>query len=139
MSPDRFRALAASHGADASRWPAAERDAAQALLRVRPELQGALADEAALDAWLDASFVAPPDAALLARVAATAPAGGRRSRRWTHWLLPGAGLAGVVLAGSLAGALAVSVALRFIGAPPEPSWMEAGSAFAAVPAAWSEE
>lgn len=58
MTPDRFRKLAAIHGADLSRWPHAERGAAARVLRSDPDLATELAIEARIDDAL--RRIAPP-------------------------------------------------------------------------------
>lgn len=52
MSERRFKELIAAYGADAGRWPALERAAAQELLRTRPDLADLRSDEAELDTVL---------------------------------------------------------------------------------------
>lgn len=47
MSETRFRDLAEAFGSDLAKWPAADRDAARALLSERPDL------EAVLNEWVD--------------------------------------------------------------------------------------
>ena len=134
MTLERFEALLQSHGADLKRWPEAERAEAQhLLLQGRPELQQALHEAAALDALLDLHEVPAPGAALLQRVAASAP-----SRQRRPWWWAGAGLAAMGLAGSLAGALAMSAVLRSQPAPAA-DWLQRGTAFSALPADGSEE
>lgn len=49
MTPDRFRTLAAIHGADLARWPHAERGAAARVLRSDPQLAAELDIEARVD------------------------------------------------------------------------------------------
>jgi hypothetical protein len=55
MTPQRFRALAASYGADLQRWPEAERDAARALVHVSPAARSMLATAQRLDAAIAAA------------------------------------------------------------------------------------
>jgi GAF domain-containing protein len=76
MTPERFRALLQAYGTDPARWPDDERSAARALAaQDSVELRQSLAEEARLDAWLDAHVVATPGDALVRRiVAAAAPA-----------------------------------------------------------------
>ncbi len=107
MDATRFAALAASHGSRPQQWPEAERTAALAFAAT-PEGLAILEAAAELDAMLDHYAVAPPTAALHARVVAAGSASlapRRRSRRW--WL--GLGLAGAGLAGALAGTLAIAL------------------------------
>jgi hypothetical protein len=145
MTPERFRILLDSCGADLRRWPAAERAAAQALLASDPTaLQAARAEAVLLDRELDAHRVAPPDAALIDRIAgaaalSTPPA--RRARSWRHVTLfwPRAGWAFTGLAGALAGALVVSVVLGESEPSAALDWQKRGTAFTERAADWSEE
>lgn len=66
MTLSRFRWLVAAYGSELSRWPAGERDAAEALLRVSEPAQAALGDEVELDDALNA-LNAPDVSATLAR------------------------------------------------------------------------
>jgi len=69
MTSERFLALVAAYGADARRWPEAERAAAQAFAAADPAVAGpALAEADAADALLHASRVAHPAMALRDRV-----------------------------------------------------------------------
>lgn len=156
MTPERFTALLDAYGADLRRWPEVERAAAQALLAVGPPmLQQQLQNAALLDGWLDASAVPAADDALAARIAAVAaaaqradaaprieprPARPQRTRRFgSRWWWSGAGLAGVGLAGTLAGVFAASVLLRGAGAAGGTDWAERATAFSDISADWSEE
>lgn len=105
MKEERFEALAEAFGGEVSRWPAAERDAAAALMLTRPDWAGgvlALAGE--LDGQLLA-YAAPRSARqLVEQIVAGAP----RSRKvgWAAWLLPagmGTGLAAASVAGFIVG------------------------------------
>ena len=141
MTPERFQSLLQTHGADLRRWPAAERSAANALLQQGDPLLRQWLDEAArLDDWLDGHEVADPGPTLTRRiVASAAPAVVQSARRNSRaWWFGGAGLAVVGLAGSLAGALVVSVALQGSAAPGV-DWPERATAFSGLPADWSEE
>ena len=107
MDAGRFAALAESHGSHLQHWPAAERAAATAFAS-SPEGEAILQAAAQLDSMLDRYAVPPPSADLHARIVAAGTAGlapRRRARRW--WL--GLGLAGVGLAGALAGTLAIAM------------------------------
>ncbi|MGE0498159.1 MAG: hypothetical protein AB7I35_02580 [Ramlibacter sp.] len=146
MTPERFLALLDACGSDLRRWPDAEQDAAHRLAAMNlPELRAAQARAAALDGWLGDHAVAAPGEALQQRILALAPVGQVPSRAtWKpapgwHWLWPGAGLAGAGLAGTLAGALAVSVALSSAPRPLGPDGPERITAFSAPLADWSEE
>lgn len=149
MTPQRFGEIVSAYGADASRWPAAERQAAQAWAARHPHDAQVLLDEAAaLDTWLIRDAIAPADHALFRRVLAAADLPRARRPRW-WW--PGAAVAGVGvgLAGGVAGALAVSLLLAASGAARvepvvhEPSYLTTGfgteTADAADPANGSTE
>ncbi|BCG00891.1 hypothetical protein PPGU19_054590 [Paraburkholderia sp. PGU19] len=156
MTPERFRAIVDAYGAEARHWPEAERAAASAwAAQHRSEVDALLAQAAQLDAWLASDAAATdmaPDAALIERVMASAPAN-RRSRRprrlsliWpgggsgrAGWWWSGAAFAGVGLIGGLAGAFAVSFFL-VTGNPspgPESSYLTTG--FGGTAADWSDE
>ncbi|MBX3653267.1 MAG: hypothetical protein KF686_03720 [Ramlibacter sp.] len=144
MTPERLRTLLQTSGSDPRRWPAHEQAAARELLdHEAPGWNEARVDADRLDAWLDQHTVEAPDDGLVQRILATAPvAATRPAGRWRglgQWLWPGAGLAGAGLAGTLAGALAVSVALR---AGPAPSATDAGervTAFSEPLTDWRDE
>lgn len=109
MTPERFRDLTDIYGADLRRWPEAEREAARACRRDHSaDAEAALAWASALDRRLDRHRVAPPGAALHARIVASAPGAARSQRRMRIWR-QGAGFAGLGLAGALAGALMIGV------------------------------
>lgn len=112
MTSERFLALVAAYGADARRWPEAERAAAQAFAAdeaaaVRP----ALAEADAADALLHASRVSHPSMDLRDRVIASAAEAGfkarREGRRWLDRLALalGAGWAAAACAGIVAGVM----------------------------------
>jgi hypothetical protein len=115
MPAERFAALADAYGGDLRRWPAGDRSVAEAMLASGHPAFAAIVDRAGrLDTWLEDYRVAAPssDLAALIMSAATRPRIiWRRARLW--W--SGLGLAGVGLAGALAGSLAISVALPAIG------------------------
>jgi len=136
MTPERFRTLLDAYGAEFRRWPADEREAARSLAQQAPELHALMADSARLDDWLDDHVVTAADTYLVERIATGAPAPARQPR---YWLWPGAGLAGIGLAGGLAGAFAVSIALRATGPGLAPDWPERGTAFSELSADWSDE
>ncbi|WP_192457761.1 hypothetical protein [Musicola keenii] len=108
MTPERFRSIVDAYGADARRWPAAEREAAQAWADTHPDTAVALLTHAAqLDAWLMTSRIAPPQDRLVARIIASAPV--RKARLSGHSGLWWTGtLACAGLAGGLTGAFVVS-------------------------------
>lgn len=105
MTLERFEELAEAYGGDTARWPAADREAAAALMAAQPEIaRAALARADALDAVLDAWRPAPVSADLLERVLAQAPR--PRASRLGAWIwrgAVGAGLAGACAAGLLMG------------------------------------
>ncbi|MDR6391041.1 hypothetical protein [Paraburkholderia phenoliruptrix] len=138
MTPERFHQIVEAYGADPRRWPSAERAAGQAWAqRHRQQADAWLAQAAALDAWLAADAVAPPDAALQQRIVASAPARRPASQRRTWWW-SGAAVAGVGLLGGVAGALAVSF---FVLTEAVPSVHESylTSSFGGSSADWSGE
>ncbi|WP_322024091.1 hypothetical protein [Burkholderia sp. BCC1977] len=116
MTPERFRTIVAAYGSDARRWPQDERAAAEAWAQAHPrDALEALDDAAELDAWLMQDTVAPPAPALVERIVASTPAPQRARRPGTVWW-SGAAVAGVGLAGALAGAVAVSMLM--LGSAP---------------------
>ena len=71
MNLERFTILIDAYGSDPRRWPAAERQAAQALLAASAEAQQLMREAASFDALLSAPPPAiEPSAALKARVLA---------------------------------------------------------------------
>jgi hypothetical protein len=111
MDRTRLSELAAAYGADWRRWPAAEREAARALVARDPQAERLLFEARQLDAALDLAPRAEASEALRRRVIAAAP----RPRKglfaaWTSlrpparsvWL-SGAGLAAAVCAGLVVG------------------------------------
>jgi hypothetical protein len=151
MTPDRFRTIVAAYGAEPRRWPATERDAAQAWAGAHAaEADAILAVAAPLDAWLARDGTAAPDVALVDRIVASAPvpvlAGrsplasgtGRNWRRGRVWW-SSVVLAGFGLAGGYAGALAVSLSMVTTTLPTghEEPWMT--TSFGGPVADWSEE
>lgn len=115
MRAERLLALVAAYGADARRWPEAERSAAAALLAAGPDVaRAALVDADLTDALLHASRAPHPSSALRDRViASAAEAGlkaGREGRRWLDRLALtlGAGWAAAACAGVAAGLLITS-------------------------------
>ena len=107
MDARRFAALAEAYGGDLRRWPQAERGAAAAF--ASSETGQAISRRAhTLDALLDSYRVRHPGKALHDTILRTADRYIVRRRRQRFWRL-GLGLAGIGLAGAIAGlALAVS-------------------------------
>lgn len=112
MTSERFLAIVSAYGADARRWPEAERAAARAFASAHPTLAGpALAEADAADALLHESRVAHPSMALRDRVIASAAEAGlkarREGRRWLDRLAlaMGAGWAAAACAGVIAGVM----------------------------------
>ena len=109
---DRMRVLEviAAYGADATRWPAAEREAAQALAAgdaaLRAELDAAASLDAELMAWAMAPVAAEDVNATAAADAALARASSQR--RW--W--PVAALGGSIAASLLAAVLVLPMPSR---------------------------
>jgi anti-sigma-K factor RskA len=111
MTPERFRTIVDAYGADARHWPAGERASAQAWAEQhRDEAHALLAASAQLDAWLESDAPPLPDAALTRRIVASAPAARAATTRARVWW-SGAAFVGAGLAGALAGAFVVSLAL----------------------------
>lgn len=123
-----FQALVEAYGADARRWPADRRAAAEAYRAAEPEAAAAiLALEVDLDEALD--ILRPPVASadLRARILASAPK--PRAEGWRGmlgWMRPGvsAVMAASCVAGVVAGLLLVQ--------PPERNDTPGGDLFAAV-------
>lgn len=112
MTSERFLALVAAYGADARRWPEAERAAAQAFAAAEADAaRPALAEADAADALLHASRVSHPSMALRDRVIASAAGAGLKARRegrlWLDRLALalGAGWAAAACAGIVAGVM----------------------------------
>lgn len=112
MTPERFTALVSAYGADARRWPADERVAAQAFLASEPEAARAiLAESDAVDVLLHAAPTPQVSMALRDRVIASAADAGLRARKHGRlWLdrlalVLGAGWAAAACAGVAAGVI----------------------------------
>ncbi|MDO9586399.1 MAG: hypothetical protein Q8R45_15570 [Brevundimonas sp.] len=112
MTPERFLALVAAWGADARRWPEAERAAAQAFAAAEPETaRPALIEAETADALLHASRTPHPSMILRDRIIASAAVAGlkagREGRRWLDRLALafGAGWAAAACAGMVAGVM----------------------------------
>lgn len=101
MTEDRALEILAAYGADAVRWPAAERAALVAAIDGNPALRAALAAARASDAAIAALLPdwAPvaPNAEASARLAASARAS---TPHWRRWL--GGGLAAAIAASLIA-------------------------------------
>lgn len=70
--PTRLLALLEAYGADASRWPAEDRDLGETEVDLEPDLAPHRAEAAALDRLLDLAPLPVPSASLLADVLASA-------------------------------------------------------------------
>lgn len=117
MTPERFSELIAAYGGSPQRWPEDERAAALAFMAANPEqAEAALAPAVGLDDLLSRYRVAAPEAPLARRIVASAP---RALWRRTRLIWQGAGLAGIGLAGALAGALTVAVLLPLDSTPDD--------------------
>jgi anti-sigma-K factor RskA len=109
MTVDRLRAIVDAYGADPTRWPAAERAAAEALLADSAAAQALVAEATDLDAALDAVPALQPTAAMRTAILAAAPRPSARSlfaqlhEGWSDLLgeLGGWRMGGAVLAASL--------------------------------------
>lgn len=117
-TPDALHEWLDRHGADASRWPAAGRDAIDALLASSSEARAALALARDVERALDADELPVPSPALRRAILAQAP-GARRGVRdelRELWLA----LGGMRIAGpALAGALVLGTSLGAFAAPEE--------------------
>lgn len=107
MDAKRFAALADAYGGALRRWPPAER-AAASLFAESAEGRAILERAGRLDAMLDGNRVEAPSPALHGAIVATATTRVRQGRRRRLWWL-GFGLAGIGLAGAVAGLALVTV------------------------------
>jgi hypothetical protein len=112
MTLQRLRALIDAYGAELTRMPEAEREAARVLIAGDTEAAQLIAQARAFDALLDTAPVEPVTAALRARVAEIPIVHPQREAdpwlRWLSWR----GAARLALAGAVAAAIgAASVAL----------------------------
>lgn len=89
LSRERFAVIVDAYGADPRRWPAAEREAAEALAASDAQAGALLAEARALDggldAWLDALPVPAPASAALRR-AVMPPVVAAATSRWQELL-----------------------------------------------------
>jgi hypothetical protein len=121
----RFKAIIEAYGADPDRWPEAERDDALAYRRGADASETALLKDAAeLDGLLAAASPARVDAALVARVMASA-----RRPSFLAALFGGAGHVGT---GARAGVAAACLALVVLGTGA--GWASSGRGATAVTA-----
>ncbi|MEG3638050.1 hypothetical protein [Magnetococcus sp. PR-3] len=74
MTEQRLQELVDAYGADAQRWPEAERQPALTLLAHKPHLQGVCTEAQSLDEWLDIAPPPLPDSALIGRLLLDVPA-----------------------------------------------------------------
>jgi hypothetical protein len=102
MDDKRFEALVATYGADAARWPPAERAPALRHLAATPDAHQRRAEAKRLDGLLDAWRLEAPGLDLERRVAASAPLA-RLLRPRSLWLSATA-LAAACVIGVLVGA-----------------------------------
>lgn len=103
MTLERLRAVIESYGTSPPRWPAAERQAAAALLAESAAARALVTDAAPLDELLDAVPAVTPTAAMRAAVLTMAPrTAPRAGDGWRAFIgeLGGWRLAGAVLAAS---------------------------------------
>lgn len=129
MTEDRFRALAEAYGAELRRWPAAERNAAQAFALANRDVADAILEvERSLEIQLEAYVVEAP-APLRRRIIDLAPRA-RAIARTVRWLAAvglGLGLAASAVAGVAAGvSLAPASVTRLIGGEPAASTDDSG-------------
>lgn len=109
MTLQRFSALLDAYGADARRWPSAERAAAVAFARDSAAASALLAEAAALDAMLDTDVVAAASPQAHRALLAALPQ--RRGGRWDEllallggWRIAAPSMAMALLAGINLGA-----------------------------------
>ncbi|TPI14854.1 hypothetical protein FJW06_09595 [Mesorhizobium sp. B4-1-3] len=107
MDAGRFAALADAYGSALHRWPPADQAAAM-LFAETDEGRAVLRRAGRLDTMLDRHRVEAPGPALHRTILARAAAEVRQERRRRFWWL-GFGLAGVGLAGAVAGLALVTV------------------------------
>lgn len=107
MDAGRFAALADAYGSAFHRWPPAEQAAAM-LFAGTDEGRAILRRAGRLDAMLDRHRVEAPSPTLYHAIVARAATEVRQERRRRFWWL-GFGLAGVGLAGAVAGLALVTV------------------------------
>jgi len=114
MTLERFRALAASYGADLRRWPQDEVDQARELLAGSEQARGLLEEEGVLDAAIERAERAPAggEAAALGRLRSALAARIAEPRGWRiGWL-------GFVASGAVAIAAGVFVGAMY-DKPPQ--------------------
>lgn len=111
MTPERFRELTEFYGAEPQRWPVAEREGALAYMRDHAaDAETVMTEALTLDDMLSGYTIAAPSAELRELIVASAPKAGRSN--WATLLRwESAGLAGLGLAGALAGALVVTAVM----------------------------
>jgi len=107
MDAKRFAAMAAAYGAELRRWPEAERRAGS-ILATSDAGQAILKHAARLDAQLDSYGVEAPGKGLHNSILQAAGRQIVQRRRQRFWWL-GLGLAGVGLAGAMAGLALVTI------------------------------
>ena len=102
----RFEQLLQSYGANADRWPTAERDAALALVQASSDARRLIDEAVQLDGILDLAASPEPSAALAARIVAAAEQGPAWRERLAGiameiWPFAGQWRAAVILASSM--------------------------------------
>ncbi len=106
MNRDRFEALAEAFGGSVARWPAAEREAAAALMAAEPDFARAVLAQAetldaALDAWPRLTMGHDLREAVIAQAGQSRARSGLRG--WVWGASAGAGLAAACAAGLVMG------------------------------------
>jgi hypothetical protein len=146
MNIERFKILVEAYGADPSRWPEGERDAAVAFAETSPEARRLLAEAAALDRLLDAAETTPAARALEERILATFSERPRSFARWYDVLtarplpwLPGAAIAASLALGLMVGAALPGVAGIGDGAAVDPALIALGGGDADLWSEWGED
>ncbi len=110
MTLERFKALIEAYGADAKRWPEAEREAAQAFAESSAEAHRLLAGARAIDRFLDGADTAAATRALEDRIMAGFPARGGSARGSSGRWIPAAAIAASLALGLVTGAALPGIA-----------------------------
>lgn len=138
MTLNRFRRLLDAYGADLARWPAAERQAARALIAADPRARQARDETAELDAMLDRFAPEPVSPARVAAALRALPphAGDWRAACAEVWWELGAlprvlAMVAVVLAGFLVGFASLDLARS-----PRPGADVSALVFEPLPSDW---
>lgn len=129
MTLERFKVLVEAYGANPARWPAEERDVAEAFANATPEAQALLAEARALDHVLDAAATAPVSRDLETRVLDSFNAPKPRRAllpEWMPWPQAAALAASLVLGMFAGGALPALIGVGDAHVSADPSIMAFG-------------